>query len=91
MISANLRLVVKIAHDYKDFGLPLFWSGHVQLAAALEDLARKLGVEVRVDHAIGSMRNPAALAAGSLAQASSRSRSPGRAGRTFIGQAGDGR
>ena len=39
MISANLRLVVKIAHDYKDFGLPLLdliSEGNIGLMKAVE-------------------------------------------------------
>ena len=39
MISANLRLVVKIAHDYKDFGLPLLdliSEGNIGLIKAVE-------------------------------------------------------
>jgi RNA polymerase primary sigma factor len=39
MISANLRLVVKIAHDYKDFGLPfldLISEGNIGLIKAVE-------------------------------------------------------
>ena len=39
MISANLRLVVKIAHDYKDFGLPLLdliSEGNLGLIKAVE-------------------------------------------------------
>jgi len=39
MIKANLRLVVKIAHDYKDFGLPLLdliSEGNIGLIKAVE-------------------------------------------------------
>jgi RNA polymerase primary sigma factor len=39
MITANLRLVVKIAHDYKDFGLPLLdliSEGNIGLIKAVE-------------------------------------------------------
>ena len=39
MIKANLRLVVKIAHDYKDFGLPvldLISEGNIGLIKAVE-------------------------------------------------------
>jgi len=39
MIQANLRLVVKIAHDYKDFGLPLLdliSEGNIGLIKAVE-------------------------------------------------------
>lgn len=39
MISSNLRLVVKIAHDYKDFGLPLLdliSEGNIGLIKAVE-------------------------------------------------------
>lgn len=39
MIQANLRLVVKIAHDYKDFGLPildLISEGNIGLIKAVE-------------------------------------------------------
>lgn len=39
MIKANLRLVVKIAHDYKDFGLPLLdliSEGNIGLVKAVE-------------------------------------------------------
>lgn len=39
MISSNLRLVVKIAHDYKDFGLPvldLISEGNIGLIKAVE-------------------------------------------------------
>ncbi|MDR0901512.1 MAG: RNA polymerase sigma factor RpoD/SigA [Opitutaceae bacterium] len=39
MIKANLRLVVKIAHDYKDFGLPvldLISEGNIGLVKAVE-------------------------------------------------------
>jgi RNA polymerase primary sigma factor len=39
MIKANLRLVVKIAHDYKDFGLPLLdliSEGNIGLIKAIE-------------------------------------------------------
>jgi len=46
MIKSNLRLVVKIAHDYKDFGLPLLdliSEGNIGLIKAVERFDPKKG------------------------------------------------
>ena len=46
MIKANLRLVVKIAHDYSNFGLPLLdliSEGNIGLIKAVERGALYLG------------------------------------------------
>jgi RNA polymerase primary sigma factor len=49
MIKANLRLVVKIAHDYKDFGLPvpdLISEGNIGLIKAIDRFDPDIGAKL---------------------------------------------